>query len=351
MTEFFPQQTCPIPIQDYPKVTMAHGGGGRLMHQLIQKMFLTAFRNPVLEQSHDSAVISLAHNKRLAITTDSYVVNPLFFPNGNIGSLAVNGTINDLSMAGATPLYITLGLILEEGLPMEDLWKVIQTIAAVAEQAGVQIITGDTKVVDKGKGDGMYINTTGVGILEHDKFIHPSSIREGDKIIINGDIGRHGMAIMAKREGLEFESEIESDCCPLWGEVHSLLDNNIDVHCLRDATRGGVASTLNEIAQTAAIHIRIYQDDVPLRDDVHGACEILGFDPLYVACEGRFLAFVPSSQADKAVEILDTCSDSKNASVIGEVIEGEKGEVTIKSSIGSVRILDMLSGEQLPRIC
>jgi len=337
--------SCPIPISDYPNVLLAHGSGGKLMHSLLDKMMLPTFSNPLLETSHDGAVFPVG-NAKLAFTTDSYVVHPLFFPGGNIGTLAVNGTVNDLAMCGARPLFLSAGFILEEGLPMETLWQIIQSMQQTAAVAGVQIVTGDTKVVDKGKGDGIFINTTGVGVIEHNLTIAPSSVRSGDVIIINGDIGRHGMAIMAAREGLAFESEIQSDCAPLAASVMALLDAHIEVHCLRDLTRGGLASGLVEIAMNAGLGIHTVENDIQIMEDVRGACEILGLDPMYVANEGRFITFVPADQAERTRAIL-----GDDARVIGTVQDNSSTLVTMESAIGTSRIVDMLSGEQLPRIC
>lgn len=337
--------SCPIPISDYPNVLLAHGSGGKLMHNLLEKLMLPAFSNPLLEARHDGAVFPLG-NTKLAFTTDSYVVRPLFFPGGNIGTLAVNGTVNDLAMCGAKPLFLSAGFILEEGLPMETLWQVILAMQQATQEAGVQIVTGDTKVVDKGKGDGIFINTAGVGVIEHNLAIVPSSVRPGDAILLNGDIGRHGMAIMAAREGLAFESHIESDCAPLASTVLALLDAGIEVHCLRDLTRGGLASALVEIGTDARLHIHIDESVIPVIEDVRGACEILGLDPLYVANEGRFIAFVPAAQAEKARHIM-----GEDARLIGNVLDDSSTLVTIRSTIGANRIVDMLSGDQLPRIC
>jgi len=306
---------------------------------------LPTFDNSLLETRHDGAVFPIG-NAKLAFTTDSYVVRPLFFPGGNIGTLAVNGTVNDLAMCGARPLYLSAGFILEEGLPMETLWQIIQSMKETAQAAGVQIVTGDTKVVDKGKGDGIFINTAGVGVIEHNLTIAPSSVQVGDAVLLNGDIGRHGMAIMAAREGLSFESEIESDCAPLASTVLALIDAGINVHCLRDLTRGGLASGLVEIATSAGFHIHIDETAVPIIEDVRGACEILGLDPLYVANEGRFIAFVPADQAEQARAIM-----GENARLIGTVQDTSSTDVTMRSTIGANRIVDMLSGEQLPRIC
>lgn len=342
--------TCPIPISEYPQILLAHGGGGKLMHQLIEKIFVASFANPALSARHDSAVLNLNRN-RIAFTTDSYVVKPLFFPGGDIGTLAVYGTVNDLAMSGARPLYISCGFIIEEGLPTETLWRVAQSMKQAAENAGVAIVTGDTKVVDRGKGDGIFVNTAGIGVIEHELTIAPASVRLGDTIIINGDIGRHGMAIMSAREGLEFESAIESDCAPLSDIVMKLLNAGIDIHCLRDLTRGGLATSLVEIAEAGNIHINIDEASVQVREDVSGACEILGFDPLYVANEGRFIAFVPERQTAKTLEILKGEKEFAESAMIGRVTDGRAGMVTMKSRIGATRIVDMLSGEQLPRIC
>jgi hydrogenase expression/formation protein HypE len=342
--------SCPLPIQQYPHVLMAHGGGGRLMHQLLENVFGKAFSNPILDTRHDSAQFSVPPG-RLAMTTDSYVVRPLFFPGGDIGSMAVHGTVNDLAMSGARPLYLSCGFILEEGLPMETLWRVVCSMCDAAQRCGVQIVTGDTKVVDKGKGDGLYINTTGIGVIEHSLNITPASVQPGDAVIVSGDLGRHGMAIMAVREGLQFESTIESDSAPLHEPVLALVKAGIEIHCLRDLTRGGLASALNEIAEAAGVKIAIEQKVVPVREDVHAACEMLGLDPLHVANEGRFVAFVTAKDAERAIALLREHDVSGNAAVIGKVVAQAVPLVTLRSAIGASRILDMPSGEQLPRIC
>jgi hydrogenase expression/formation protein HypE len=341
---------CPLPIQQYSHILLAHGGGGKLMHQLIEQVFVTAFGNPALNQRHDSAVLILGQ-VRLAFTTDSYVVRPLFFPGGDIGSMAVHGTVNDLAMSGAKPLFLSTGYILEEGLPLDTLQRVVQSMKDAADYSGVQIVTGDTKVVDRGKGDGVYINTAGIGIIEHSLAISPHSVKPGDAVLVSGDLGRHGMAVMAVREGLEFESAIESDSAPVTRMVLDMIEEGLELHCLRDATRGGLATTLNEIAQAAQLGIVLEERSIPVRNDVQSACEILGFDPLYVACEGRFAAFLPAVQAGRALEILHRHEQGQQAAIIGEVTEDSRSLVVLKSRIGSSRIVDMLSGEQLPRIC
>jgi hydrogenase expression/formation protein HypE len=341
---------CPIPIADYPVVLMSHGGGGKLTHQLVEKMFGPAFHNPQLDARHDGAALSLP-GTRLAFTTDSYVVRPLFFPGGDIGRLAVNGTVNDLAMCGARPLYLSVGMILEEGLPMDTLWRVVQSMRQAAAEAGVQLVTGDTKVVDKGKGDGIFINTAGIGLIDCERPIAPASVRPGDVIVLSGDLGRHGLAIMAAREGLEFESDIESDTAPLAGVVADLLQTGIDVRCLRDLTRGGLASALVEIAETAGLAMQLEESAIPVREDVRGACEMLGLDPLYVANEGRFIAIVAEADAQRALDVMRPHAHDCQPAIIGRAVEGQPGRVSMTSLIGVSRIVDMLSGEQLPRIC
>ena len=345
-----PTLSCPVPVGRYPHIVMAHGGGGRLTHQLIEQVFMPAFGSPELEARHDSAVLAVAAG-RVAFTTDGYVVHPLFFPGGDIGTLAINGTVNDLAMSGARPEWLSASFILEEGLAVETLVRVVASMRDAAAASGVRIVTGDTKVVDKGKGDGLYITTAGVGTIAHDLVISPASVRAGDAIILSGDIGRHGMAIMALREGLAFDSTIDSDCAPLNGPVLALLEAGVKVRCLRDLTRGGLASALNEIAEQAGVAIEIDERAIAVREDVRGACEILGFDPLYVANEGRMAAFVAPEDADRAVAVLRRFDVARGAGVIGAVTARPRGLVTLRSVIGTSRIVDMLTGEQLPRIC
>jgi hydrogenase expression/formation protein HypE len=303
-----------------------------------------------LAARHDGAVVSFG-DARLAFTTDSYVVHPLIFPGGTIGDLAVYGTVNDLAMCGARPLYLSAGFILEEGLSMETLRTVVASMSEAARRAAVALITGDTKVVDKGKADGMFITTAGIGVVVSPREIGPSSVEPGDAILVSGDLGSHGIAVLSVREGLEFDSPILSDTAPLWEPVEALLNAGIELHCLRDLTRGGLASALNEIASARKVGMRIEEAAVPVQDVVKAACEILGFDPLYVANEGRFAAFVPEEQAAQAIAILSRIPVTAQAAQIGTVVADHPGLVTLRSRIGGSRVLDMLSGEQLPRIC
>ncbi len=376
--------SCPVPRVADDRIVLAHGGGGRLTHQLIEKIFIPAFSNAALEQRHDGAVVSV-NGARLAFTTDSFVVRPLIFPGGNIGDLAVNGTVNDLAMCGARPLYLSSGFILEEGLPMETLRTVVRSMQEAAAAAGVKLVTGDTKVVDKGKGDGIFINTSGIGVIEEfpglansarlgasdvkreddgvphvspslrdvgrQHQIGPASVQPGDVVIISGDLGRHGVAILSVREGLEFESPIVSDCANVWPAVEALLNAGIEIHCLRDLTRGGLATTLNEIAADRNVCIHLQEASIPVDEVVQGACEILGLDPLYVANEGRFAVFVPESQADATLDILKKVEVSQASVQVGKVEESPGRTVVLQSRIGGNRVVDMLSGEQLPRIC
>ena len=342
---------CPIPLSDYPAVTMAHGGGGRLTQMLIERMFVPAFKNPTLETLHDGAILKVPAG-RVAFSTDSFVVSPLFFPGGDIGSLAVNGTVNDLAMCGAQPLALSCGLILEEGLPMQDLWRVVQSMQQAAAHVGVSIVTGDTKVVDRGKGDGVFINTTGIGVIGRGVNVAPRRARPGDVVLINGEIAAHGIAIMSVREGLSFETELVSDCAPLHDMTASILAaGGEDVHVLRDPTRGGLASTLNEIAAQAQVGIRLREASIPIGDAVRGACEILGLDPLYVANEGKCLVIVARATADAVLAAMRAHPLGRQSAIIGEVTAEERGRVILRSRIGGQRVVDMLSGEQLPRIC
>jgi len=341
---------CPIPKSEYEKVVMAHGGGGTLSNQLIQKMFLSQFDNEMLQQEHDGAIFKIG-NQRFAFSTDSYVVNPIFFPGGDIGDLAVNGTVNDISMCGAKPLYISAGFIIEEGFEMEELWQVVLSMKKAAKKAGVQIITGDTKVVDNGKGDKIYINTAGIGIIPENINISAENCSVGDKIIVSGRIAEHGIAIMSAREGLEFETEIKSDSAPLNELVENMLKVSNQIHVLRDPTRGGISSALNEIAQKSKLGMLIHQDKIPLTEQVKAACELLGFDPLYIANEGKLIAILPEDKANDVLEEMRKHPTGKDAEIVGEVVVDNPGTVVMETLIGSKRVVDMLSGEQLPRIC
>ncbi len=349
------EPSCPLPNKAYPRVLLAHGGGGRLMQQLIEDVFLPAFGNPLLLARHDGAVLPLPPfgevSSRIAFTTDSYVVRPLFFPGGDIGSLAVNGTVNDLAMCGARPLWLSAGFILEEGVAMDDVRRVAASMRAAADAAGVTLVTGDTKVVDKGKGDGIFVNTAGIGLVESASTIGPGAVRPGDRVLISGDVGRHGVAILAARESLGFESRIESDCAPLAAPVLELLKEGIEVHCLRDLTRGGLGAAVVEVAEGSGLRVGLEETAIPVREDVAAACELLGLDPLYVANEGRFVAFVAPSDAEGALRVLRRHPVSADAREIGTVVAGRGGLVTLKTRLGSTRVVDLPSGEQLPRIC
>jgi hydrogenase expression/formation protein HypE len=341
---------CPLPITDYKTVMIAHGGGGKLSQQMIQKMFLSRFRNEFLEPLHDGAVFTI-DGARLAFSTDSYVVNPIFFPGGSIGDLAVNGTVNDLAMCGAEPLYLSAAFILEEGLPLEDLWRVVLSMEEAARAAGVLLVTGDTKVVDRGKGDQIFVTTSGVGLVHPGAEITPKKVRVGDRIILSGPIATHGIAVMSVREGLEFETQVLSDTMPLNGLVKTMMKASRGIHVLRDPTRGGVASALNEIAASAGLGMLIHEVRIPMSEDVKGACEILGLDPLYVANEGKLLACVAPDESSRVLETMRAHPAGKKAVVIGDVVAEHPGTVVMKTRIGGHRVVDMLSGEQLPRIC
>jgi hydrogenase expression/formation protein HypE len=343
---------CPLTRVADDRIVLAHGGGGRLTHQLIERIFIPAFDNSMLEQRHDAAVVAV-NGSRLAFTTDSFVVRPLIFPGGNIGDLAVHGTVNDLAMCGARPLYLSAGFILEEGLEMETLRTVVTSMQHAMAKANVKLATGDTKVVDKGKGDGIFINTSGIGVFESNlkTVICPASVQPGDVVIVSGDLGRHGIAILSRREGLEFESPILSDCANVWPSVERLLNAGIEIHCLRDLTRGGLATTLNEIASDRNVCIKLDEAAIPVAEVVQGACEILGLDPLYVANEGRFAVFVPAAQGDAALEVMKKVEVSRGSERVGKVEEAPGRTVVLQSRIGGNRVVDMLSGEQLPRIC
>lgn len=346
--------TCPTPIATRERIVLGHGSGGRLSAELLRDVFLPVFSNPVLDRLDDQAIFEIG-TERIAFTTDSFVVKPLIFPGGDIGSLAVHGTINDLAMGGARPLYLSAAFIIEEGFSTETLRLVASSMANAAAAAGVTIVTGDTKVVERGKGDGLFINTTGIGIVHRGARLSASNARPGDRVILSGAIGDHGIAIMARRDGLEFETEIESDSAPLHELVADMLNVSLNVptaiRCLRDPTRGGLSSALNEIAATSGVSIHIEESKVLVRDDVKGACELLGLDPLYVANEGKLVAIVAPEAADELVDAMRRNSRGRDAAVIGTVGDQHAGLVTMKTAFGSTRIVDLLAGDQLPRIC
>ena len=340
---------CPAPTGEGELVQLAHGGGGRAMARLLDTIIRPAFADTELDRCHDGAAVIL--DGPAAFTTDSYVVHPLAFPGGDIGTLAVNGTVNDLAMCGARPHYLSVSFILEEGLPLDILRQIVRSMRNSATEAGVRLVTGDTKVVERGKCDGMYINTAGIGRMIAPRPVEPAAIREGDAVILSGDIGRHGMAVMSARESLGFESRIESDCAALAAPVVALFEAEIPVHCLRDLTRGGLASAAVEIAETAGESIALNEAAIPVREDVKAACELLGLDPLHVANEGRFIAVIPPQAVDRALALLRKQQVSAGATVVGEVRGGRPGRVSCRGVLGIERALDMLSGEQLPRIC
>jgi hydrogenase expression/formation protein HypE len=348
--------SCPLPLFEHKQIVLGHGSGGKLTAELIDKVFLPAFKNPVLEKLDDQAVVTI-NGARLAFTTDSFVVTPIFFPGGDIGRLAVHGTVNDLAMSGARPLYLAAAFILEEGLAADDLKRVVESMRAAAEEAGVQFVTGDTKVVNRGKGDQIFITTTGIGVIEDGLNISAERAQTGDKIILSGYVGDHGMAIMSQREGLEFEGVIESDCASLHGLVASMLETPSPegaadfLHCLRDPTRGGVATTLNEIAKRAGVGMVVHEQSIPVRESVKGACEVLGLDPLYVANEGKLIAIVAPERAEDVLRQMRRHRLGQDAAIIGEVVVDHPGIVLMKTEIGGTRVLDVMFGEQLPRIC
>jgi hydrogenase expression/formation protein HypE len=342
--------TCPLPLSDYQDIVLAHGSGGKLSQQLIQEILLPQFRNELLDVQHDGAVFS-ANGTRFAFSTDSFVVSPIFFPGGDIGKLAVHGTVNDLAMCGAQPLYLSVGFILEEGLPMQDFWAIVLSMREAAATAGVALVTGDTKVVDRGKADKIFINTSGIGVVPKGVNIHPGRARPGDKIIVSGEIAVHGIAIMSVREGLEFETEISSDTAPLNGLVSAMLAAATDIHVLRDPTRGGITSALSEIAQSARVGVDLHEAKIPISEEVNGACAILGLDPLYVANEGKLLVIVSAEDVDSVLSAMQAHPLGEKAAVIGSITDDHPGYVFMKTRIGGTRVVDMLSGEQLPRIC
>ena len=346
--------TCPRPLQNYPTIVMGLGAGGRMMADLIEHLFAPAFDNEWLGQMGDSTIIDIGLPPsavgRLAFTTDSFVVSPLFFPGGNIGELAVYGTVNDLAMRGAKPLYLSAGFILEEGLPMETLGNVVTAMAAACKKADVKIATGDTKVVQKGHGDGIYINTSGLGVIPAGVDIGPANARPGDVVLVSGTMGDHGIAVMSVREGLTFQTEIQSDTAPLNGLVEAMIAAGT-IHCLRDATRGGLAAVLNELSVASKVGIEFDERKVPIRPEVNAACEMLGLDPLYIANEGKLVAIVPEEMAEKVLAAMRGHEYGKDAAIIGRAVSEHPGLVTAKTAIGGMRVVDLPAGELLPRIC
>lgn len=331
------------------KILLAHGSGGKLAHELIEKSFTKAFANPFLAKLDDSAVMNFSG--KLAFTTDSYVVSPIFFPGGDIGKLAVYGTVNDLAMSGAKPLYLSLSFIIEEGLPQDELNEIVDSVRKAVKEAEVEIVTGDTKVVHRGSADKLFINTAGIGIIPEGVNISGGRASPGDKVILSGAIGDHGIAVLSQREGLSFSTQLESDCAPLESLVAEMLAASPDIHCLRDPTRGGLATTLNELAQQSKVNIRIEEEKIPVREEVLAACEMLGFDPLYVANEGKLVAIVPAEDANKILKAMRENHYGTGAAIIGEVKAEHPGRVVMKTCLGASRIVDMLVGDLLPRIC
>jgi hydrogenase expression/formation protein HypE len=342
--------SCPRPLLESDEILLGHGSGGKLTADLLDRVFLPAFHNPYLDRLDDQAVLDI-HGTRLAFTTDSFVVTPIFFPGGDIGKLAVNGTVNDLAMSGARPLFLSAGFILEEGCPLSDLQRIVASMRAACEAAGVLLVTGDTKVVNRGSGDKVFINTSGIGLLDQDIHISADRAQVGDLILLSGTIADHGMAVMSTREGLELDTEIVSDTAPLHELVAAMLDVSREIHCLRDPTRGGIAGTLNELAKQSNVGIAIEECSIPMKEEVKGLCEILGIDPLYVANEGKLVAIVARQSADPLLARIKNLPVGQEVRVIGEVVADHPGMVIMKTRIGGTRIVDLMMGEQLPRIC
>jgi hydrogenase expression/formation protein HypE len=341
---------CPTPLSAKDTILLGHGSGGKLSAELLRDVFLPALHNPLLDRLDDQAIFEIG-GARLAMTTDSFVVRPLFFPGGDIGSLAVHGTVNDLAVGGARPLFLSAAFIIEEGFPVADLQRIVDSLHHAAEQAGVQIVTGDTKVVEKGKGDGLFINTTGIGVVPDGLQLSADRARPGDKVLLSGSIGEHGIAILAQREGLEFETTIHSDSAPLHTLVGEMLQVTHEIRCMRDPTRGGVSSTLNEIAAQSRVGIELEERAILVREEVRGACELLGLDPLYVANEGKLVAIVAPEAADPLLRVMRRHPLGQEAQLIGTVKQENPGLVTMRTALGTTRIVDMLAADQLPRIC
>jgi hydrogenase expression/formation protein HypE len=342
--------SCPSPLPAKDTILLGHGSGGKLSAELVREVFLPALHNPILDRLDDQGIFAIG-NQRVAMTTDSFVVKPLFFPGGDIGSLAVHGTVNDLAMCGAKPLFLSVAFIIEEGFAVEELRRIVSSLHRAADEAGVQVITGDTKVVERGKGDGVFINTTGIGIVPEGLELSADRARQGDKVLLSGPIGEHGIAILAQREGLEFETTIQSDSTALHTLVATMLAASSEIRCMRDPTRGGVSSTLNEIAEQSQVGIELEERTIPVREEVRGACELLGLDPLYVANEGKLIAIVAPEAAEEVLRAMRRHPLGSAAQIIGTVNEDRQHLVTMRTSLGTTRIVDMLAGDQLPRIC
>lgn len=345
-----PFGACPLPVSRYEQIVLGHGSGGRLTNELVTRLFLPAFQSEVLAALEDQATVRVGP-ARVAFTTDSFVVKPLFFPGGDIGKLAVHGTVNDLAVGGARPLFLSAAFILEEGLAIADLQRIVASMRAACEEANVTLVTGDTKVVDRGKGDQIFITTTGIGLVPENCALSIGAARPGDAVLVSGTLGDHGIAIMSVREGLEFETVLESDCAPLTDLVQAMLEVAPGIRCMRDPTRGGLSSALNELAAASHVGVELDEAAIPLRPEVRGACEILGLDPLYVACEGKLVAVAPADQADRLLAAMRGHPLGKDASIVGRVVADHAGLVTLRTLVGGERVVAMLAGEQLPRIC
>jgi len=343
--------SCPLPHSNYDHVLLGHGSGGGLTNELIRRVFLPGFQNSTLAALEDQATLSLGGGVRLAFTTDSFVVRPIFFPGGDIGRLAVHGTVNDLAVGGAKPMFLSAAFILEEGLPLEDLKRIVASMREACEESGVALVAGDTKVVDRGKGDQVFITTSGIGVVPVGRSLSIHSAKPGDQIIVSGTIGDHGITIMSVREGIEFETLLESDCASLAGLTYVMLEACPSIRCMRDPTRGGLSSALNELADASKVGVRVNEAALPVRKEVKGACEMLGLDPMYVANEGKLIAVVPGQESERLLAVMREHPLGRNAAIIGEVVADHAGMVIMKSLVGGERVVTLLSGEQLPRIC